>query len=89
MRTPHSRLIDGSNFGQYNIITIHLHVRRKDDGYIETRMPRMELPGMRKRRRPKRRLMDVVTEDMAEVKLTEEDTEDRNNWKWEIRCGDP
>ena len=33
--------------------------------------------------------MDVVKEDMAEVKVTEGDTKDRNNWKWKIRCGDP
>ena len=36
--------------------------------------------------------MDVVKEDMAEVEVTEEDTEDRNksnNWRWKIRCGDP
>ena len=32
--------------------------------------------------------MDVVKEDMAEVEVTEEDTEDRNNWRWKIRCGD-
>ena len=52
-------------------------------------MLRMELPGKRKRRRPKRRFMDVVKEDMTEVEVTEEDTEDRNNWRWKIRCGDP
>ena len=56
------------------------HVRRKDDGYIERRMLRMELPGKRKQGRPKRRFMDVVKEDMAEVEVTEQDTEDRNNW---------
>ena len=39
--------------------------------------------------RPKRRFIDVVKEDMAEVEVTEEDTEDRNNWRWKIRCGDP
>ena len=33
--------------------------------------------------------MDVVKEDMAEVEVTEEDTEVRNNWRWKIRCGDP
>ena len=33
----------------------------------------MELPGKRKRGRPKRRFMDVVKEDMAEVEVTEED----------------
>ena len=33
--------------------------------------------------------MDVVKEDMAEVEVTEEDTDDRNNWRWKIiRCGD-
>ena len=37
------------------------------------------MSGKWKRRRPKRRFMDVVKEDMAEVKVTEEDTEDRNN----------
>ena len=33
--------------------------------------------------------MDVVKEDMAEVEMNEEDTVDRNNWRREIRCGDP
>ena len=36
------------------------HVLRKDDGYIGRRMLRMELPGKRKRGRPKMRFMDVV-----------------------------
>ena len=56
---------------------------------IGRRMLRMELPGERKRGRPKRRFMDVVKEDTADVEVTEEDTEDRNNWRWKIRCGDP
>ena len=65
-------------------------LRRKDDGYIGRRMLRMELPGKRKRGRPKRRFyMDVVKEDMAEVEVTEEDTVDRNNWRRKIRCSDP
>ena len=54
------------------------HLRRKDDGYIGRRMLRMELPGKRKRGRPKRRFMDVVKEYMAEVEVTEEDAEARN-----------
>ena len=65
------------------------HLRRKDDCYIGRRMLRMELPGKRKRGRPKRRFMDVVKEDMAEVEVTEEDRVDRNNWRRKIRCGDP
>ncbi len=54
------------------------HVRRKDDGYIGRRMLRMELPGTMKRGRPKRRFMDVVKEDMAEVEVTEEYAGDRD-----------
>ena len=65
------------------------HVLRKDDGYIGRKMLRMDLPGKRKRGRPKRRFMDVVKEDMAEVEVTEEDTEDRSNWRWKMHCGDP
>ena len=65
------------------------HLRRKDDGYIGRRMLRMELPGKRKRGRPKRRFMDVVKEDMTEVEVTEKDTVDRRNWRKKIRCGDP
>ena len=65
------------------------HVLRKDDGYIGRRMLRMELPRKRKRGRPKRRFMDVVKEDIAEVEVTEEDTEDRSTWRWKIHCGDP
>ncbi len=56
--------------------------------YIGRRMLSMELPGKRKRRRPKRRFMNAVTEDMAEVEVTVEDTEDRTRWRWQIRCGD-
>ena len=64
------------------------HLRRKDDGYIGRRMLRMELLIKGKRGRLKRRFVDAVREDMAAVEVTEEDTEDRNNWRWTIRCGD-
>ena len=52
-------------------------------------MQRMELPVKGKRGRPKRRFMDVVKEDMAEVEVTEEGTENRNNWRRKFRYGDP
>ena len=65
------------------------HVLRKDDGYIGRRMLKMELPGKRKRGRPKRRFMDVVKEDMAEVEVKEKDADHRSNWRLKIRCGDP
>ena len=38
------------------------HVRRKDDGYIGSTVLSMELPGMRKRGRPKMRFMDAMRE---------------------------
>ena len=46
-------------------------------------MLEMELPGKRKRGRPKRRFVDVVREDMQVAGVTEEDAEARK------RCGDP
>ena len=52
-------------------------------------MLRMELSGKRKLGRPKRKFMDVVKEEMAEIEVTEKDTEDRNNWRRKIHCGDP
>ena len=65
------------------------HVLRKDAGYIGRRMLTMELPGKRKRGRPKRRFMDAVREDMTSVDVTEEDAEERADWRRRIRCGDP
>ena len=65
------------------------HPQRKNDGYIGRRILRMELPRKRKRGSPKRRFMDVLKEDMAEVGVTQEDIEARNNWRRNIRCGDP
>ena len=65
------------------------HVVAHGGNMMGRRMLRMELPGKRKRGRPKMRIMDEVKEDTAEVGVTDEDTEDRNNWIWKIRCGDP
>ena len=62
--------------------TNHVHVRRKEDGYIGRRMLRMKLPG---RGSPKMRFMVAVRDNMAVVEVTEEDAEDRANWRWKIR----
>ena len=61
------------------------HAWRKDDGYNGRRMLRMELPGKRKRGRPKMGFMDVVREGMAAVDVTEEDTEVKTEWRWKSR----
>ena len=30
----------------------------------------------------------MMKEDMTEVEVTEEDTEEKHTWRWKIRCGD-
>ena len=40
------------------------HVMRRDQEYVGRKMMEMELPGKRRRGRPKRRFLDVVKEDM-------------------------
>ena len=41
---------------------------------------------VRKRGRPKRRFMDAVRRGTT---VAEQDAEDRSEWRWQIRCGDP
>ena len=43
------------------------HVMRRDQEYVGKKMMEMELPGKRKRGRPKRRFLDVVKEDMGKL----------------------
>ena len=53
------------------------HVIRRDQEYVGRKMMEMELPGKRRRGRPKRRFLDVMKEDMGEVGVKETDVEDR------------
>ena len=57
------------------------HVRRRDEAYAGRRMLEIDLPGRRKRGRPKRIFMDAVKEDMIEMGVTEEDAKDRVRWR--------
>ena len=43
------------------------HAMRRDQEYVEIKMIEMELPGKRKRGRPKRRFLDVMKEDMGKL----------------------
>ena len=43
------------------------HVMRRDQEYVGRKMMEMELPGKRKRGRPKRKFLDVLKENMEEV----------------------
>ena len=65
------------------------HVMRRDQEYVGRKMIKMELPGKRRRGRPKRRFLDVVKEDVKEVGVKEMDIEDRKMWRMMIRCGHP
>ena len=57
------------------------HVMRRDQEYVGRKMMEMELPGKRRRGRPKRRFLDAVKEDMREVGVKEKDVEDRKMWR--------
>ena len=65
------------------------HVMRRDQEYVGRKMMEMELPGKRRRRRPKRRFLDIVKEDMGEVGAKETDVKDRKMWRMTISCGRP
>ena len=60
---------------------------RRDQDYVGRKMIEMELPGKRKRGRPKRRFLNLVKEDMGEVGAKETDVEDRTVWRKMICCG--
>ena len=65
------------------------HVMRRDQEYVGRKMMEMELPGKRRRGRPKSKFVDVVKEDMREVGAKKTDVEDRRMWRNIIRCGHP
>lgn len=47
------------------------------------------LPCRRKRRRPQRRLMHVLMEDIQRAGVTEDDGTDGVRWRQMIQCGNP
>ena len=65
------------------------HVMRRDQEYVGRKMMEMELPGKRRRERPKRRFLDAVKEDMRKVGVKETDVENRKMWRMIICCGHP
>ena len=65
------------------------HIMRRDQEYVGKKMMEMELPGKRRRGRPKRRFLDVIKEDMGEVGVKETNVEDSKIWRMMIRCGHP
>ena len=64
------------------------HVMRRNQEYVGRKMMEVKLPG-RRRERPKKKILDVVKEDMREVGAKETDVENRMVWRKIIRCGFP
>ena len=60
---------------------------RRDQEYVGRKTMEMELPGKRKRGRPKGQFLDVVKEDMGEVGAKETDAENETGWRKMIRYG--
>ena len=65
------------------------HVSRREDEYVGKRVLGMEVPGKRRRGRPKRRWMDNIRNDLSERGLSEEDAQDRSRWRRLTRHIDP
>lgn len=62
------------------------HFQKRVCEYINRRMLRLELPGRRDRRRPKKRFLDVVREDMKVDGAREEGAVNRVRCKKIIIC---
>ena len=78
-----------SNKVQESRLKWHVYVLRREDEYVGKRVMAMEVPGKRRRGRPKRRWMDSIGNDLYERELSGEDTQDRANWRCLTRHIDP
>ena len=66
------------------------HVLRREDEYVGKRgMAAMEVPGKRRRGRPKRRWFDNMKNDLSERELSGVEAQDRVQWRRLVRNIDP
>ena len=64
-------------------------MKRREEGYVGKRIMEMAVPAKRKRRRPRRRWMDLAKEDLKNVGAKERDEINWVKWNILLRCGDP
>ena len=65
------------------------HVLRREGEYVGKRVMAMEVPGNRRRGRPKRRWLESIRNDLSQRELSREDAQDRDKWRRLIRHIDP
>ena len=65
------------------------HVLRREDEYVGKRVMVIEMPGKRRRGRPKRRWLDNIKNDLSERELSGAEAQDRAKWRRLIRNIDP
>ena len=74
---------------QESRLKLYGHVWKREDEYVGKRVMGMEMPGKRRRGRPKRRWLDSIRNDLSERQLSGEDAQDRANWRRLTRHIDP
>ncbi|PZC85361.1 hypothetical protein B5X24_HaOG201857 [Helicoverpa armigera] len=65
------------------------HVKRRPPDYVGNLALQLSVPGRRSRGRPKTKWLDVVSKDMKECQVSENDVVDRAKWRRQIRKADP
>ena len=65
------------------------HVMRREEESVCRRVMNMEVPGKRKRGRPRKRWKHTIKEDILEKNVQVDDTQDRSGWRRLTRSSDP